>query len=311
LVEWQLRVASGEKLPKAQGDLSINGWAMEVRLYAEDPAKGFLPSIGRLDSLHFPDTARVDTGVYEGAAVSPFYDPMIAKLIVHRATRDEAIDGLRDTLDRGSVGPLITNSGFLYRLLGEQPFRDGDVTTGYIDAHVEALTALPEPSGAGIGKAVSSLLGARGSSPWESLLPFRLNAAPRHDLDVADQFGRRYPVTLTGAEAASDGTPAQPVTALGEGGDRFLIRFPRGEGGAGGAASDGAILSPMPGKIIAVAVAAGDKVAKGQKIVTVEAMKMEHSLVAPFDGIVAELNAVEGGQINEGALLAKIEKEEA
>ena len=310
LVEWQLRVASGETLPKTQDELSINGWAMEVRLYAEDPAKGFLPSIGRIDSLSFPAGARVDTGVYEGAAVSPFYDPMIAKLIVHRPTRAEAIDALRETLDKGSVGPLITNSGFLYRLLGETPFRDGDVTTGYIDAHVERLTALPEPSATGLATAVSSLLGATGSSPWTSGTPFRLNADARHDVAVADQFGRRFAVTLTGDEANGD-TAAQSVTPLGEGGDRFLLRFPRGEGGAGGSASDGAILSPMPGKIIAVAVVAGDKVTKGQKIVTVEAMKMEHSLVAPFDGVVAELNAVEGGQIVEGALLAKIGKEDA
>ena len=309
LVEWQLRVASGEPLPKKQDELSITGWAMEVRLYAEDPAKGFLPSIGRLDSLHFPDTARVDTGVYQGASVSPFYDPMIAKLIVHRANRAEAIYGLRETLDKGSVGPLITNSGFLYRLLGEPAFRAGDVTTGYIDAHVEALTALPEPSPAGISKAVSTLLGAAGTSPWDSLIPFRLNADAHHDVEVADQFGRRYAVALNGSETG-EASP-QEIVPLGEHGDRFLLRFPRGVGGAGGGASDGAILSPMPGRIIAVAVTAGEKVTMGQKIVTVEAMKMEHSLVAPFDGVVAELNAVEGGQINEGALLAKIEKEDA
>jgi len=310
LVEWQLRVASGEKLPRTQDELAINGWAMEARLYAEDAAKGFLPSIGKIDSLYFPPGARVDTGVHEGAAVSPFYDPMIAKLIVHRPTRSEAINGLRETLDKGRVGPLITNSGFLFRLLCEPVFREGDVTTGYIDAHVERLTALPEPSAAGLASALSSLLGAPGASPWDSLVPFRLNADPRHDIAITDQFGRRFAITLTGAEGRAPAA-AQSVVPLGEGGDRFLLRFPRGEGGAGAGASDGAILSPMPGRIIAVAVMAGDKVTKGQKIVTVEAMKMEHSLVAPFDGIVAELGAVEGAQIVEGARLATIGKEDA
>src|SRR5690606_5802132 len=122
LVEWQLRVASGEKLPKAQDELSITGHAIEARLYAEDPAKGFLPSVGRLEHFELGDDGRIETGVEEGDAISPFYDPMIAKLVARGNTRDEAIEELAAILDDAEVWPVKTNAGFLFNAVLDQDF---------------------------------------------------------------------------------------------------------------------------------------------------------------------------------------------
>ena len=138
LVEWQLRVASGEALPKRQDELSINGWAMEARLYAEDPAKGFLPSVGRLDYLSFPDD-RIETGVQERDEVSPFYDPMIAKIVSWGATRAEANRDLSHSCKAFQCEPVKTNAWFLARLLDEPAFRDGQLSTGFIAENQERL----------------------------------------------------------------------------------------------------------------------------------------------------------------------------
>ncbi|QCI94461.1 acetyl/propionyl/methylcrotonyl-CoA carboxylase subunit alpha [Novosphingobium sp. EMRT-2] len=310
LVEWQLRVASGEPLPKRQDELSINGWAMEARLYAEDPAKGFLPSIGRVDSFHFSEAqARIDTGVEAGAAISPFYDPMIAKVIVHRDSRAETIAGLRDALADGVVGPLVTNKGFLWRLLGHAGFEAGVVDTGLIERNLEMLTARAEPSAEQLGYAAMRLVGTPGQTPWTSRSGLRLGAEPRLEARLTDQFGRHYAIDLP-QEPAFDDWPAEAETAIDEQGERFLVRLARTEGHAGGAASDGAILAPMPGKVISVDVAVGDTVAKGQKLLVLEAMKMEHALTAPFDGTVAELTVSAGAQVQVEALLVRVDKEE-
>ena len=310
LVEWQLRVASGEPLPKRQDELSINGWAMEARLYAEDPSKGFLPSIGRVDSFHFSEAqARIDTGVEAGAAISPFYDPMIAKVIVHRDSRAETIAGLRDALADGVVGPLVTNKGFLWRLLGHAGFEAGVVDTGLIERNLEMLTARAEPSAEQLGYAAMRLVGTPGQTPWTSQSGLRLGAEPRLEVRLTDQFGRHYAIDLP-QEPAFDDWPAEAETAIDEQGERFLVRLARTEGHAGGAASDGAILAPMPGKVISVDVAAGDTVTKGQKLLVLEAMKMEHALTAPFDGTVAELTVTPGAQVQVEALLVRVEQEE-
>ena len=311
LVEWQLRVASGEPLPKAQSELAINGWAMEVRLYAEDPTKGFLPSIGKLEDFSYSNrSARIDTGVEEGAEISPFYDPMIAKVIVHRETRAEAIAGLRETLAEGACGPLISNSGFLYRLLGDADFAAGKVDTGLIGRNLDELTTRPEPSVEGLRRAATRLIGAADEGPWGSHSGLRLNAAPRREMRVADQYGRHWQVDLAD-EPAEDFWPAERETAVDEGGERFQLHPWRAAGSHEGVASTGAILAPMPGKVIAVEVVAGQKVTHGQKLLTLEAMKMEHTLVAPFDGVVAELNTEAGAQVQVEALLARIVEEEA
>lgn len=310
LVEWQLRVASGEPLPKRQDELAINGWAIEARLYAEDPARGFLPSIGRVRDFYFPQyRARIDTGVEAGAEISTFYDPMIAKVIVHRDTRNEAIAALRETLAEGVVGPLVSNSGFLWRLLGQEAFGAGTVDTGLIERNLEALTTRPEPSQDGLARAAMRLSGTPGDTPWTRQSGLRLNAAAQHTVQLADQFGRRFTTELPD-EPAMDQWPPARETSIDEGGERFMVRFARTDGGGAGAASDGAIVSPMPGKVICVDVVAGQTVTKGQKLLVLEAMKMEHALTAPFDGTVSELNAVPGAQVQVEAVLAKIAKAE-
>ena len=300
LVEWQLRIASGEKLPKSQGELSINGWAMEARLYAEDPAKGFLPSIGRLDTFELGDeSVRIDTGVEQGAEISPFYDPMIAKVIAHGPTRDAARSALTQALDESAVWPLKTNAGFLVKALEHPDFVAARIDTGLIGREGEALMPPARPSDDALADAAASL--TRGGG----LAGFRLNAPVRSEgtflLDgeaVTISYDPRQ-----GGEGADDVLVAQ-------GGQVWCLTPWRAAGAAGADASDGAILSPMPGRVIAVAVAAGEAVTKGQKLLTLEAMKMEHSLTAPFDGTVAQLNAREGGQVSEGTLLVKIEKGE-
>ncbi|QUM71264.1 acetyl/propionyl/methylcrotonyl-CoA carboxylase subunit alpha [Sphingopyxis granuli] len=297
LVEWQLRVASGEPLPLTQDDLAIDGWAMEARLYAEDPAKGFLPSTGSLELFQLPDhIGRIDTGVHEGAEVSPFYDPMIAKLIAHGEDREAARETLSEMLEDSAVWPVRTNAAFLIRALDHPDFVAGAVDTGLIGRDGEAMAAAPEPSAAALTNAAMAMV------PRSLQAGFRLNAP---DVRSAPFLldGKRVDVALHGPGTDE---PA-PAMLVAEAGAVWQLTPWRVEGGAGRAASDGAILSPMPGKIIAVAVAAGEPVTKGQKLLTLEAMKMEHSLIAPFDGVVAELNATPGAQVQVEALLARIE----
>lgn len=300
LVEWQLRVASGEPLPLAQDELGIDGWAMEARLYAEDPAKGFLPSIGKLELLQFGDAegGRIDTGVYEGAEVSPFYDPMIAKVIAWGEDRDEARERLSDMLSDSAVWPVKTNASFLVKALEHPDFVAGTVDTGLIGRDGEALSQVPQPSAEVLEAAAASLVPAY-ASPG-----LRLNAAPV----------RKAWFLLDGQEveiAIGDGSddPADAVLVT-EQGQAWQLSPWRREGVHGAAAGTGAILAPMPGKVIAVAVEAGQAVTAGQKLLTLEAMKMEHALTAPFDGVVAELNAAPGQQVQVEALLARIEEAE-
>jgi 3-methylcrotonyl-CoA carboxylase alpha subunit len=303
LVEWQLHVASGEPLPRRQDELSINGWAMEARLYAENPATGFLPSTGTLEHLVFPGDLRVDTGVEEGGEVSPFYDPMIAKLIAHGATRDDAIDALRDGISDTEVWPVRTNAGFLGRLLDHADFIDSDVDTGLIARNLDMLVTPPADDPEQLAEAASLLFARGGESPWDVGTGFRLNSAPRTEARIIDDGGIVHVIEL---EGVGDDEPASEVLAFSDGFARRYARYePRGS--HGGAVGDGSILSPMPGRVIAIAVAAGDAVTKGQNLLTLEAMKMEHTLTAPFDGVVAELNATPGAQVLVDAVLARIE----
>ena len=300
LVEWQLRVASGEPLPLAQDELAINGWAMEARLYAEDPAKGFLPSVGTLELFQLPEhSGRVDTGVYEGAEVSPFYDPMIAKVIAWGEDREEARELLSEMLEDSAIWPVITNSAFLINALDHPDFVAGTVDTGLIGRDGDAMTEEPMPTAQALTNAAMAMV------PRAPQAGFRLNAP---DVRTAPFLldDKRVEVELHGPGAEE---PA-PAMLVAEGGSVWQLAPWRADASAGGAAGDGAILSPMPGKVIAVDVAAGDKVTKGQKLLTLEAMKMEHSLTAPFDGVVAELNASAGAQVQVEALLARIEKAE-
>ena len=300
LVEWQLRVAAGERLPAAQADLSIRGHAIEARLYAEDPARGFLPSIGRLEAFDLGDGAgiRIDTGVRQGDAVTPYYDPMIAKVIAWGHTREEARVALRDRLAGATVWPVRSNAGFLVRALEHPAFVSGTVDTGLIAREGDALLPPAQPDATVLAAAATAMV-----QPGP-LAGFRLNAAARCEARVLLD-GQAVTVTL-GAAAER---PAAPYVM--QGGQSWTLAPWRVDGAAAGGASDGAILSPMPGRIIAVAVEQGAQVVRGQPLVTLEAMKMEHALVAPFDGVVAELDAVTGGQVAEGRLLVRIEKDAA
>ncbi|MES2156187.1 MAG: acetyl/propionyl/methylcrotonyl-CoA carboxylase subunit alpha [Pseudomonadota bacterium] len=301
LVEWQLRVASGEPLPKKQDALAINGWAMEARLYAEDPARGFLPSIGRLDTFDLGAGCRIDTGVEQGADISPFYDPMIAKMIVHGPTREDARATLAEALDDSAIWPVRTNAGFLVKALEHPDFVAARLDTGLIGREGDALMPAHHPDAEALADAAAAL------TPGGVLAGFRLNAPVRAQ---APFMLDGEAVTVAFDPREGDARALDDVL-IAQGGQVWQMKPWRVDGGASATASDGAILSPMPGRIIAVSVAAGDAVVKGQKLVTLEAMKMEHSLTAPFDGTVAELNAAEGGQVSEGTLLVKIEKAES
>ncbi|GGB21158.1 3-methylcrotonyl-CoA carboxylase subunit alpha [Sphingomonas metalli] len=302
LVEWQLRIAAGEPLPLAQEALAIHGHAIEARLYAEDPAKGFLPSTGTLTAFSLGDGVRVDSGVEEGDAISPWYDPMIAKLIAHGDTREEARAALAGALDATVVWPVRSNAGFLVEALDHPDFVAGRVDTGLIAREGEALMPPARPSEEALGAAAALL------APPGPLSGFRLNA-PRRAESLFLLDGQ--PI---GIASARHGHAARTLPdgrlLVAEGGQSWVLSPWRADGGAEGAGSDGAILSPMPGRVIAVDVAAGQPVIKGQRLVTIEAMKMEHALTAPFDGTVAELPVATGAQVAEGALLVRIATED-
>ncbi len=332
LVEWQLRVASGEAVPLQQEELSINGHAIEARLYAEDPAKGFLPSTGKLQIFRFDDlqgsaNIRLDTGVEEGGTITPYYDPMIAKVIAHDAlpdghSRAGAIGQLHSAL--GSllrVHGVRTNAAFLVRLLDAAPFREGTMTTGTIEALGDSLLetgilsnmtlaaaakALSEPATAPLPRSRGLAVPPKVRSvPFQ--VGFRLNTSPREhvtlyldgeptEAPLADQII----LTNTAIDLIAGGVL---VTAQGTG----RVASLRAEGTGHHSAHDGDILAPMPGKVIAVDVAEGDTVTAGQRLLVLEAMKMEHALTAPFDGTVTALSVSAGSQVQVEAVLAVVE----
>jgi 3-methylcrotonyl-CoA carboxylase alpha subunit len=334
LVEWQLRVAAGEKLPKRQEELGIDGWAMEARLYAEDPANGFLPSTGRLDYFmadYLPSgdeadggqRVRVDTGVERGSQISPFYDPMIAKVIAHAETRDAAAALLAHRLGWAGTYPVRSNAWFLMRALRHPEFLAAEIDTGFLPRHIDRLSAAPTPSATALRSAAYAMmgyppgvgwtiaaLGFHAGRVWTEMAGFRMNGMPDLRIRLTDGV-TDHEVDLRSAGAEPHGAvPWEAGMLFAEDGQVFYLRPPSFGQSGGAGAGDGSVVSPMPGKLIAVAVKPGEAVKKGQKLVTLEAMKMEHSLVAPFDGIVAELNASEGAQVSEGTLLARIEKGE-
>jgi 3-methylcrotonyl-CoA carboxylase alpha subunit len=311
LVEWQLRVASGEKLPKKQEELSINGWAIEARLYAEDPAKGFLPSVGPLDHFDLGDEGRIETGVEEGDAISPFYDPMIAKLIARGDDREEAIGELAAILDEVEVWPVRTNAGFLFNALLQPEFGAADIDTGFIERHLEELVPDAEPDEPlWRGAAAIALAVDEDEQPLSGLVGFRLNAPERTQVALGRSGDYRSVSPDEGEFASVSGfRDEERVVAFYEGNAYEFELAARGSVGGHGVA-DGVIAAPMPGKVTAVEISAGEKVSKGQRLLTLEAMKMEHGLTAPFDGTVAELSAEAGAQVSEGAILARVEPQE-
>ncbi len=347
LVELQLRVASGEKLPFAQGDLKLNGHAVEARLYAEDPEAGFLPSIGKLVALRLPNAprfeydrasaprgVRVDSGVEEGGEVSAHYDPMIAKVIAHGATRDEALDMLSQALAETTVAGPRTNARFLRALADAPEFRAGRFDTGFIDRNVEALGAVKQKPDAG-AIALGAQRFARDDawrlsdldpgSPFAINDAFQLSGARRtpfavladgeKQIAVLSWPGGQGPAISVSGEVSEAG--ADESYEVIEAGDALLIlregrqteirRFdPLDVDVEHDAGGDNVIKAPMHGKLVALFVAAGDHVHKGQKIAVIEAMKMEHLLVAPSDGVVHAVGGTVGQQIAQNAVVAAI-----
>jgi acetyl/propionyl-CoA carboxylase alpha subunit len=311
LVEWQFRVAAGEPLPLTQDQIKLSGHAVEARLYAENPASGFLPSIGRLEHFALPDNVRADTGVESGDAISPFYDPMIAKLIAHAPTREQAIADLALACAEVEVWPVRTNAAFLVRCLETPDFIAGAVDTGLIGRDLEMLTAAPEPSPEalatagwafreGVERAVVE------PTPWVDLRGFRLNAPP---VATTHLFLGDTPV-----EAPMGLEPSRMIHLVAddevvvfEAGEAFVFRdHPPSADGDAAAGGDGSVRAPMPGKVTQLSVKPGDTVTKGQPLLTLEAMKMEHALVAPFDGTVEEVACELGAQVSEGTALVKL-----
>jgi 3-methylcrotonyl-CoA carboxylase alpha subunit len=315
LVEWQLRVASGEPLPRKQEELSINGHAIEARLYAEDPAKGFLPSTGRLEQFFAsPVFARVETGVESGATISPYYDPMVAKLICHAKDREGAIKAMRKSTGHVQIWPIKHNAWFLYRLLDLPDFVAGAMTTGSIAEHLDDLTAPPALPKLVLALEAQDLLYAdvfgNDYARLSGIGGFRLNAPPKRSVRLLVD-GREVEVD---PEFGSD-EGVFDLTIQGQNGKlffcngaTFLVEPYRFETTGHHSAHDGDIVAPMPGKVIAVDVAEGQHVEAGQRLIVLEAMKMEHALTAPFAGTVANLVAREGSQVQVEALLARVVK---
>jgi geranyl-CoA carboxylase alpha subunit len=297
LVEWQLRVARGEPLPIAQEQVRLHGHAIEVRLYAEDAYAGFLPQTGRIDVWR-PASGpgvRIDHGMKEGLSISPFYDPMIAKVIASGATREEVrlrlIKALRDTV---VLGPT-TNRHFLIRLLEHPEFAAGKATTAFLGKHSFAAPEITDDH----WKTAASLLwhqsaarypdnlrGWRNSNPEPT--PFRLAVGDKElAFELAEAAASSAPHVIDGNDIVVDF-------------DGFTVRFqdrtymPPASAAAGG---DGKLRAPMDGRIVAIKVAAGDTVTKGQTLVVLEAMKIQHQLKATADACVESIAVQEGQQV--------------
>ncbi|MCG2841644.1 methylcrotonoyl-CoA carboxylase [Sandaracinobacter sp. RS1-74] len=321
LVEWQIRVARGEMLPLMQDAIECRGHAVEARLYAENPDKGFLPSTGTLTRLAFPPAARIDTGVVEGADVTVHYDPMIAKVITHAPTREEALAKLVQALDAIEVEGVTTNRGFLARLAAHPAFIAGEVDTGFIARHEPELfeaTAAPP----GVVAAVVEKLVAPPAAGTGFAQPFRLNlpAVTHGALWTPDGEEYRFTRGPDGVQLGGETVPRDGQATLVPVDDgyearlkgrswRFALENPGWQGHSAAGPSDGSILAPMPGKVISLHVNPGDRVAAGDRLLVLEAMKMEHRLTAPFDARVEQVSVAAGGQVAEGALLITLARE--
>jgi 3-methylcrotonyl-CoA carboxylase alpha subunit len=305
LVEWQLRVASGEPLPLSQPQLEIDGWAMEARLYAENPEAGFLPSPGQVKRLRYPVGVRVDSGVEEGGDVSPHYDPMIAKLIAHGPTRDAAAAALAEACEDVQVWPVKTNAAFLTRALKHPLFLAGDIDTHFIERHRENLVLAATPSEGVLEAAAKAMLSEKADNPWCALTGFRMAGLPERRVRV-EVAGRTHVVELTQAASKAVIADVEGAKVLFIAGEAWQFGSERADSAQRASAGNGAIVSPMPGVVSAINVAQGDTVASGQRLLVVEAMKMEHALLAPFAGTVAALNAEVGQHVAEGALVARV-----
>jgi acetyl/propionyl-CoA carboxylase alpha subunit len=354
LVELQLHVASGGKLP-AQSEITLEGHAVEARLCAEDPARGFLPSSGRLEAFDlsaFSDeapggvTLRLDSAVEEGDVVPATYDSMIAKAIAHAPTRDGAMDALGESLRSIEVWPVTTNAALLANLLDHPEARDGTATTNLVEADLDELAMLDGPDLVDVlilgAAGLQGLVSGRAPDPWDQTDGFRINASARATF-LFDMSGETYSVRLEQGDdgvgrayvgddvfevemeathiaggvivsgAVDGGEVLGVLRELSDGpvlftrGRAIALRRPEFGHVLDGLAAGDDVRAPMPGKVLEVKAKAGDDVKKGQALVVMEAMKMEHTLTAPRDGRIAEVSAAAGTQTAEGVVLVKLE----
>ncbi|HXC56238.1 MAG TPA: biotin carboxylase N-terminal domain-containing protein [Rhizomicrobium sp.] len=314
LVEWQLRVAAGEKLPKTQGELAIAGHAIEVRLYAEDPQTGFLPSIGTLERLRFPAGIRVDTGVREGDMVTPYYDPMIAKVVAHDATRAGAAAKLAAALEHAEIAGLRTNNAFLIRTLKQPDFIAGEVDTGFIARHLAALVPAAVTPAPVLQAAAQFIVDEAAPSdacdPWSARDGFRLGGRRRPSLEFLVD-GKRVVAEAAASPLAALRLKSGAIAVI-ERGETFVVQpyDPFAAADALGAPTD-RVVTPMPGKIVQLLVKPGDAVAKGQPLAILEAMKMEHTLSAPAAAMVEAVGVAVGDQVTDGTVVVRFVAEKA
>ncbi|WP_376696352.1 acetyl/propionyl/methylcrotonyl-CoA carboxylase subunit alpha [Wenzhouxiangella sp. EGI_FJ10305] len=350
LVEWQLRVASGEELPLAQDDIRATGHAMEARIYAEDPDQGFVPSTGRIDALVLPASGgvRVDSGVDAGDEVSMHYDPMIAKLIVHDSTREACLARLNQALAASFVAGPTTNLGFLQALAGSQVFTEAAIDTGLLDRELSTILNAGEAPLDILAAAAGRWLlmqesQASDDTPWDTCDSWRLGEPATRSLDIesADKritveaagFGGHYrlhigealhPVRIQQLSDADfsltlDGQGRRlQIHAVGE--HRLevcldnrrwpITRHARFEAAIDSGASDGRLLAPMPGKILEVRVESGQPVSEGETLLIMEAMKMELAIKAPMDGEVSQVAVSADDIVEADSLLLEIEAAE-
>jgi 3-methylcrotonyl-CoA carboxylase alpha subunit len=348
LVEWQIRVARGERLPKLQEELTHKGAAVEVRLYAEDADNGFLPSTGKLSLLDMPQDkpgVRIDSGVETGSDISIFYDPMIAKIISYGPDRASAIEKLLGALESTVVEGVKTNRAFLSRVLASQPFRDAKLTTGFIESYSAEIAKPAVISDRMVALAALAAITPRAktradASPWSSLGVWRLNLPASHRVVFGLPDGSKQELRLTaenihwiisGLEKPLTGTGTWKSERIFEADfEGQLLRatvidhpahievrlwgqtvdFTKPDAETQDTAleaKEGNIRAPMPGRVLQLLVKKGDKVTAGDRLLVLEAMKMEHRLTAPVSGTVMALHVSENAQVTDSMLLVEIE----
>ena len=362
LVAEQLRIAAGRPLSAAAREPEIEGHAIEVRLYAEDAAGGYLPQAGTIESFAVPGAEpfavpagsgspraglRLDSGVEAGSVVSPHYDPMLAKLIGWAPTREEAAARLAAALANTELDGVVTNRDLLVRILGDEEFRAGEADTGWLERRDDLARPLVEPEGERLHAAAAALAAMAERRASARVLPFapagfrnnfsepqRISFTAREDeLEITYALRREgLSLAVSGVEIEGarlhDASPGAVDLEVAGVRRRYRVRRSRGVHHVNGpegqtslrelprypseddAVAEGALVAPMPGRVIKVAAEQGAAVAAGQVLVVLEAMKMEHELAAPAAGTLSELRVSEGDQVDAGAALAVIEPDE-
>ncbi len=313
-------------------------------MYAEDAEKGFIPAIGTLKHLSFPDNARIDSGVRQGDEVTPYYDPMIAKLTTHAATRDEALRAINNSLAECRIAGCTTNIDFLHRLTSHTGFANGEFDTGLIDRELEQLVAVRSPDHELI--AIAAMAGSgllndqHHTDPWRSLSGWRqwseaqqfthllwrdesitCQVVSRHSGELVVSFDNEslelelvgvdldcYRIRINDHIVSIHVLQHERSVTMFRNGQTYTFILPdQLSDDEDTEVSEDSILSPMPGKIVSVSVKAGDSVKQGDALIVMEAMKMEHTLTAPRDGVIEEITVIDGDQVTESSLLLSLE----